>query len=219
MWYFIVLLVILAIFVVDLVVAANPYSYIYKYDSAPTEPKVDCILVLGCGIKDAETPSDMLRDRLDAAFAAYLKGCSDKIIVSGDNGQKEYNEIHVMLHYLLNKGVPASDIFCDHAGFSTYDSIYRAKTIFGVKTTLIVSQKYHLYRALYLAQGMGIEANGIDADLHEYKGQMKREIREVLARDKDCIKLKLHGKSKYGGTPISLQGDSTLSWEASELEF
>ena len=110
-----------------------------------TDP--DCILVLGCGIRDRETPTYMLRDRLDLAKMLYDAGVAPKILVSGDNGQVTHNEIHVMLNYLLEAGVPSEDIFCDHAGFSTYDSMYRADSIFQVKRPVVVTQSYHMYRA------------------------------------------------------------------------
>lgn len=179
--------------------------------------KADCILILGCGIRDEETPSDMLRDRLDKGIELYQAGVSDKILVSGDNGQEEYNEVHVMLHYLLNKKIPARDIFCDHAGFSTYDSIYRSNSIFGAKNIIVISQKYHLYRALFIAKKLGINAEGVPANFHLYSGTAYREIREILARDKDFIKSNLKLSPKYEGEQIPLNGDSKDSWEQSEL--
>lgn len=178
--------------------------------------KADCILILGCSIKDEETPSDMLRDRLDKGIELYRAGASDKILVSGDNGQEEYNEVHVMLHYLLNKKIPARDIFCDHAGFSTYDSIYRSNSIFGAKNIIVISQKYHLYRALFIAKKLGINAEGVPANFHLYSGTAYREIREILARDKDFIKANLKLSPKYEGEQIPLYGDSKDSWEKSE---
>lgn len=177
----------------------------------------DCILILGCGIKDDNTPSDMLKDRLDTGYELYTSGMAQKILVSGDNGQEGYNEIHVMLHYLLDKGVPEEDLFCDHAGFSTYDSVHRAQSIFGVSKMVIVTQKYHQYRALFIADQLGITAQGACADVRSYRGQVFRECREILARDKDCVKSWLRLGPKYGGEKIPLDGDSKASWEESEL--
>ena len=103
----------------------------------------DCILVLGAGIKDKETPSPMLKDRLDVGIELYNLGIAPKLLLSGDNGQVEHNEIHVMLNYVKEAGVPSEDIFCDHAGFSTYDSMYRAGGIFGAERVIVVTQEYH----------------------------------------------------------------------------
>ena len=105
----------------------------------------DCILVLGAGIKDKETPSPMLKDRLDVGIELYNLGIAPKLLLSGDNGQVEHNEIHVMLNYAKEAGVPSEDIFCDHAGFSTYDSMYRAGSIFGAERVIVVTQEYHQY--------------------------------------------------------------------------
>ena len=178
----------------------------------------DAILVLGCGIINDETPSDMLADRLDTARALYKLGCAPKIIVSGDNGSENYNEIHVMLNYLIRLGVPAEDIFCDHAGFSTYDSMYRLSSIFGVKKAIVVTQEYHQYRALYIGNELGIDVIGVPSNPRRYFGQAYRECREILARFKDAVKVEMKAKPKYGGEKISLSGDSFASWEEKEIE-
>ena len=187
-------------------------------ESMPAMSPADCILILGCGIIDENTPSDMLKDRLDMGMAAYQLGLAPRILISGDNGHEGYNEIHVMLHYLLDAGVPEEDIFCDHAGFSTYDSVHRAGSIFGANDIIIITQRYHLYRALFIAKGLGINAKGVCANQRSYMGKLYREAREVLARDKDCIKTLIKAKPVYGGEPISLQGNSKLSWEESEVK-
>ena len=214
---FAILIVLLLIVGMDLVVTTNPTSYIYNYNTLPKEKTVDAILVLGCDLNEDGSMSQMLQDRLDVAFSVYLNGNSDKIILSGDDGQDKANEVHEMLHYMLDKGVPSYDIFCDNAGYDVYDSIYRARHIFGVNSLIVVAQKYQLYRAIYLARGNNIEVSGVSADLHTYSGTWLTEFKEVLARDWDCIKLHLHKKSKVGGIQISLEGDSTLSWAPAEL--
>ena len=124
----------------------------------------DCILVLGCKVKENGVPSDMLADRLATGVALQQAGVSTKLLMSGDHGQEEYNEVAVMKQYAMDKGVASSDIFMDHAGFSTYDSVYRAKEIFEAKKVVIVTQEYHLYRALYVAEELGMEAYGVAAD-------------------------------------------------------
>lgn len=175
------------------------------------EADPQCILVLGCGIRDRETPTPMLKDRLDAAKLLYDKGVAPKILVSGDNGQVTHNEIHVMLQYLLKAGVPSEDIFCDHAGFSTYDSMYRAKHIFQVKRMVIVTQSYHMFRALYIAHRLDVEAVGAASDQETYAGQPFREVREVAARVKDYLKCFRLPKSTYGGEAIPITGEGTES--------
>lgn len=158
----------------------------------------DCALVLGCGIKDENTPSPMLRDRLDVGVDLYKLGIVKKILLTGDNGSVWHNEIHVMLKYTQEKGVPKEDIFCDHAGFSTYDSMFRGKRVFGIKKAIIVTQSYHQYRSLYIAKTMGMEVIGVGSDQERYVGQVARDIREVLARNKDFIKTKLPIKEPTG---------------------
>ena len=173
--------------------------------------QADCALVLGCGIKDEETPSPMLKDRLDAGIALYKEGIVPKILLSGDNGQEYHNELHVMLKYTKEAGVPKEDIFCDHAGFSTFDSVYRADTVFKAKKVLIVTQKYHEYRALYIAEKLDLEAMGVASDQQRYFGETYRNAREALARVKDFFKLIFGGKSIVGGETIPISGSGVLS--------
>ena len=146
---------------------------------------VDCILVLGCLVKSDGSPSDMLYDRISVGVTLYQNGASPKLLMSGDHGQKEYDEVNTMKAYAIDAGVPSADVFMDHAGFSTYESVFRAKEIFGAKRIVIVTQEYHLYRALYIANALGIEAYGVSADLRGYSGQTKRDLREILARIKE----------------------------------
>ena len=172
--------------------------------------KYDAILVLGAGLRNGK-PSPVLKDRLDTAYEVYEIGASNKIIVSGDHGTKTYDEVNVMKDYLTNKGVPSEDIFMDHAGFSTYDSIYRAKEIFQTEKVIIVTQEFHLYRSLYIASKLNLEAKGVSATLRHYTGETTFELREVLARDKDFFKTIIKPKSKYLGDPIPVFGDGNVT--------
>ena len=171
----------------------------------------DCIIVLGAGIVDAETPSPMLKDRLDTGILLYKNNVAPKILLTGDNGTEEHNEIHVMLNYVKKAGVPEEDIFCDHAGFSTYDSMYRAKSIFEVERAVVVTQTYHEYRALYVAEKLGLEAKGVASDQEKYSGQSVRELREVLARIKDFGKCIIKPESLLGGDVIPISGSGLSS--------
>ena len=167
----------------------------------------DCILILGCGVLPNGEPTAMLTDRLLKGLELYEKGAAPKIIVSGDHGSAEYDEVNAMKSFLMEKGVPGEDIFMDHAGFSTYESIYRARDIFEAEKIIIVTQEYHLYRALYLAQSLDLQAVGVGADLREYRGQAYRELREITARDKDFFYALLKPEPTFLGESIPVWGD------------
>ena len=171
----------------------------------------DCILVLGCGIRDDGTPSLMLRDRLETGVALYEAGAAPKLLMSGDHGRKDYDEVNLMKDYAMEKGIPSEDIFMDHAGFSTYDSMVRARDIFCAKTVVIVSQEYHLYRALYLAEKLGLEAYGVPALDVNYRGQAYREFREMLARSKDFCTAVIQPQPKFLGEKIPISGNGDLT--------
>ena len=171
---------------------------------------VDCILVLGAGIW-GDKPSPMLEDRLLQGITLYNNQTSSKIIMSGDHGRAEYDEVNIMKNYAIERGVKSEDIFMDHAGFSTYESIYRAKAIFKAKRIVIVTQKYHLYRALYIAKQLDLEVYGVGADPRQYVGATYREIREILARDKDFIKCIFKPEPTYLGETIPVSGNGDVT--------
>ena len=171
----------------------------------------DCILVLGAGVWSGDRPSHMLADRLDVAIAAYNNGAAPKLLMSGDHGRREYDEVNVMKAYAVERGVPSEDVFMDHAGFSTYESMFRARDVFLAKKVLIVTQKYHLYRALYVARALGLEAEGLSADLRSYRGQLRYDLREVLARCKDAVMCIAEPPPTYLGEPIPVSGSGDLT--------
>lgn len=171
---------------------------------------VDCILVLGAGVKNGQ-PSPMLSDRLSEAIFLYKVNASSRILMSGDHASKSYDEVNAMKKFAISKNIPTSHIFMDHAGFSTYESIYRAKEIFKAKKIIIVSQEYHLYRALYIANALGIEAVGVSATKRDYGGQLIRDIREVLARAKDFGKCIIKPEPTYLGEEIPVSGDGNIT--------
>lgn len=172
---------------------------------------VDCIIVLGCFVKPSGVPSDMLYDRIKMGNELYLSKAAPKIIMSGDHGQVEYDEVSTMKAYAVDAGVPSEDVFCDHAGFSTYESIYRAKEIFGADKVIIVTQEYHLHRALYVAKSLGIDAYGVSADYRTYAGQIGRDIREILARNKDFITSIFKPEPTYLGESIPINGNGDIT--------
>ncbi len=184
-------------------------SIISKNEALNINP--DCIIVLGAGVRSDGSPSPMLQDRLNTGIELYENGVSDRILMSGDHTKKGYDEVNIMKDYAINKGIPSENVFMDHAGISTYDSIYRAKEIFRAEKILIVTQEYHLYRALHIAEKLGVEAYGVSADVRVYAGQELRELREKAARVKDFFKAILKPDSKIGGEaiPVSGNGDTT----------
>ena len=178
----------------------------------PEKDSYDCILVLGCGVYADGTPTPMLRDRLDKGVELYKAGYAPKLLLSGDNGQVEYNEVEAMKNYVLSLNVPEEDIFLDHAGFSTYESMFRAGAIFDANDVLVVTQKYHEFRALHIGKALGMNVKGISASEISYAGASLREAREVVARAKDFIKCIYKPDPTYLGDKIDLKGDGRVTW-------
>lgn len=172
---------------------------------------VDCILVLGCQVRDDGSLSHMLRDRLSRALELYEMGAAPKMLMSDDHGRKEYDEVGAMKQHAVEHGVPSENVFMDHAGFSTYETVYRAKEIFKVDKVIIVTQEYHLYRALYIADRIGIDAYGVPSDYHTYAGQPRREFREILARCKDFVLCIFQLEPTYLGEVIPVSGNGDLT--------
>ena len=172
---------------------------------------MDCIMVLGCGLRADGQPTRMLADRLDQGIALYQAGVAPKLLMSGDHGREEYDEVNEMKRYAMEQGVPSGDIFMDHAGFSTYESMYRAREIFEVSRMVVVTQEYHLYRAVYNGNKNGIDTYGISARNISYGGQRARDAREVLARNKDFLICFYLPEPTYLGEaiPVSGNGDAT----------
>ena len=195
---------------INLYVKLSTKKQIIKENEYEKLSDIDCIIILGAGIW-GDKPSPMLEDRLLEGIKLYQNNVSNKIIMSGDHGRKEYNEVKIMKEYAIEKGIPSENIFMDHAGFSTYDSIYRAKDIFQAKKVIIVTQKYHLYRALYIANKLGLEAYGVGADPRKYVGATYREIREILARNKDFIKCVFKPSPTYLGDSIPVSGNGDMT--------
>jgi SanA protein len=210
--YVIIAIIIITIIVlgINLYVRISTNKQIIKENDYTALSDVDCIIILGAGIWE-DKPSPMLEDRLLEGIKLYQNSVSDKIIMSGDHGRREYDEVNIMKNYAIEKGIPSENIFMDHAGFSTYESIYRAKDIFEAKKVVIVTQEYHLYRALYIANQLGLEAYGVGADPRQYVGATYRELREILARDKDFIKCIFKPEPTYLGDTIPVSGNGDIT--------
>lgn len=172
----------------------------------------DAIIVLGAGVYGNGEPTKILKDRLDRGIELYKAGAAPKMLMSGDNGKTNYDEVTAMKNYCLKQGVPAEDIFLDHAGFSTYESMYRAKAIFGVKSAVVVTQQYHEGRALYTAKRLGIKAVGVSAVEKSYTGDEARAVREFLAREKAFVQCIVKPEPTFLGDKIDITGDGQVSW-------
>ena len=196
---------------INLWVTGSVQSKILTEDTAALLQDVDCIVVLGCQVRSDGTPSHMLEDRLKRSVALYNAGVAPKLLMSGDHGTKYYDEVDAMKRYAIDAGIPSEDVFMDHAGFSTYETVYRAKEIFGAEKIVIVTQQYHLYRAMYIAKAMGMEVYGVAADYRQYSGQFARDVREVLARVKDFGMTIFWPEPTYLGEAIPISGNGELT--------
>lgn len=199
------------IFGIDAWVRGSVKDRILTEEKATQLEDVDCIVVLGCLVHSNGSPSDMLEDRLKRGVALYELGAAPKLLMSGDHGTTEYDEVDAMKHFAVDSGIASEDVFMDHAGFSTYETVYRAKAVFGADKIIIVTQGYHLYRALYIARALGIEAYGVCADYRGYIGQTARDVREVLARVKDFGMTIFKPEPTYLGPTIPISGNGELT--------
>lgn len=197
--------VLCAAIVIDRHVSDTASAHIVEPRQAPV---AEAILVLGASVFANGQVSDMLGDRLDTALSLYEAQRAPKVLVSGDHGSVDYDETGTMKRYLTEHGVPARNIFMDHAGFSTYESMYRAKHIFEVKKVIIVTQSYHLKRAVYVARSLGMEAYGVASDQRAYLNMDKFKVREFLARNKDFVFARIvKPKPAILGDKVPITGD------------
>lgn len=201
-----------------IVISINTYMIIYAKDkfidinTIDSVENIDAIIVLGCGLKTNDTPSDMLAERLDKGIELYHAGVSNRLLMSGDNDGEYHDEVSVMKNYAIKRDVPSQDIFLDHAGYSTYESMYRANDIFEAKNVIIVTQEYHLYRAVYVANQLGLNAYGVPSDAIQSNHQFTYDnMREILARIKDFIYTIFQPEPTLLGDviPVSGNGDFT----------
>lgn len=201
-------LLLVAIVSLHILRATKPSIYTFE-----TVPSAEAALILGARVYKDGRLSDMLRDRVETALDLYRARKVTKLLVSGDHGQTTYDEVNTIRAYLLAAGVPQQDIFLDHAGFDTYDSVYRAKAIFEASTIIIPTQAFHLPRALYLAQGVRLKAYGVAADRQIYQGATYAATREFASRFKAFLNITFHSTPKFLGEKIPLTGDSKKSWD------
>lgn len=200
-----------AVLGINAIVKGSVKNQILSPEEAMQLSDVDCILVLGCGVNGEGRPSDMLHDRLRRGVELFQNGAAPKLLMTGDHGREGYDEVDAMKTFAVDAGIASEDVFMDHAGFSTYESMYRAKEIFQAEKIIIVTQEYHLYRAIYIAERLGMQAYGVSCDYRAYSGQTARDVREILARVKDFGTSLFQPKPTYLGEAIPIWGDGNLT--------
>ena len=188
-----------AVLIISASVQASVSDRVFAVGEAPEKNSAECILVFGALVREDGTLSDMLRDRVITGARLYFQGVAPKILMSGDGDGTGYDETAAMRDYAIELGVPAEDIICDTLGLSTYDSVFRARNVYGLKTVVLVSQEYHLYRGLYISEKLGVSAVGVSADLEPYRNQIFRDVREIFARAKDFFVTLTEAEPKYIG--------------------
>lgn len=177
----------MAVLAVSLSMKASVSDKVIDLEEAVALEDVDLIVVLGAGLRPDGSPSDMLSDRIIVSVDLLKEGVCNTVLMSGDNSGDHYNEVAAMSRFAEELGALPEQIITDGKGYSTYESIFRVAKEFGAKKIVIVTQEYHLSRALYIAKTFGVEAYGVSADLDTYRNQLYREIREHMARFKDFL--------------------------------
>lgn len=203
--------IVLFTLLINFLIVFNSKKHIYKTQT--NLPEKQTALILGAKVHSDGRLSDILRDRAQTALELYNNKKVQKILISGDHGRENYDEVNAIKDFLLEKKVNPKDIFLDHAGFDTYDSLYRARDIFKVNSLIIVTQEFHLARSIYIAKSLNIDAVGMKADKQNYWGIQRSKAREILARVKAFFNVALHSKPKFLGNEIPITGDSFDSWD------
>ncbi len=177
-------------------------------------PACQVAIVLGAGVRADGSLSAMLEDRVATGVELYKAGKVRKLLLSGDHGRMAYDEANAMRRHVLAAGLPPEDVFLDHAGFSTYETMYRARDVFQVKDAIVVTQGFHLARAVYTARQLGLDAWGCEADKRSYATAARSTVREWLARCKAVVELHLtQPKPRFLGPAIPITGDGRASWD------
>jgi len=196
-----VLALLIFIFLTNLVIYVGSKPYIYDKVEEVGEQQV--VLILGASVYRKGTLSPIFQNRVDKAIELYGAKKAFKFLASGDNSTVEHNEVNAVKKYLLAKGIPEEDIFLDHAGFDTYSTMYRARDIFQVSSVIIVTQSFHLPRAVFIARKLGIEAYGVSA--YDGNVRVKNYVREIFANEKAAFDLIFHTKPKFLGEAIPIK--------------
>ncbi len=196
------ILLIMLIISLAINIAVKRYSAPYLYGTPEKIPHAEAAILLGAAVYQNGKLTPVLEDRALTAIALYEDGKVSKILVSGDNAKLEYNEVIPVSKFLIARGIPEKDIFLDYAGFDTYDSMYRARDVFKVESAIVITQNFHLYRSVYIARHLGIDAYGLSADKRQYFA--KNYIREYFARVKAFGDILFHSKPTFLGDPVPI---------------
>ncbi|MBS7527650.1 YdcF family protein [Fusibacter paucivorans] len=212
--FLVLMLLVILVSGCNLLVLASAADQIYT--GVDDVPNTQAIIILGASVH-GDRLSMVLEDRTLAGIALYQMDDDAKLLLSGDHGEKYYDEVNAMRKYILANAPEVDDraIFMDHAGFDTYDSLYRAKHIFGVDQAIIVTQSFHISRAVYIAKSLGIDAVGYAVDETKYKWilRAKWQLRECLSRVKAVMDVETGALPKYEGDPIPISGDGHVTWD------
>ena len=207
-----VLAVFVLSFAIDLVVVCSSAPRVHALDSFETDKEYDCIIVLGCAVYKDGDPSPFLKDRLSTAVSLYKAGVSDKLLLSGDKDDaEEYDEVGAMYDYCIANGVDPEDIFLDIYGYSTYETMYRAYYYYGVRSAVVVTQEYHIYRSLFIARGLGIDAEGVKAINSGYVVAPHNYVREYAAMVKDCVQTLFKPATQKIGNVYDISGNGEVT--------
>lgn len=201
----------LAVAVCNIIVIASASKHIVDFETAVSLDDVDCIIVLGAGVKEDGSLSNILRERVTCGADLYLSGASDRLLLSGDHSREDYNEVGAMKSYMVSRGINGEAVFTDHAGFDTYDTMYRAREVFKAERVLIVTQDFHIARAVFIARSLGLDAYGVECDTGELGNNLLDDLREVAARTKYVFDAIFKPKPKYLGEAIPIWGEASLS--------
>ena len=204
------LLGIIVILGINLLVKSQTDPVIFSKEKDTPGSKV--AIIFGAGINNNK-PSKYLKDRLDAGIELYKNNKIDKILLSGDNGSDEHDELTVMKLYCYQHGVDTNKIYLDYAGFDSYSTLYRSKYIFNIDTAILVSQKYHLNRCINIGNKLGVKSYGFAADKGTYQGYKYASFREYFALVKSIIDLMIGRKPHFLGEKISINGPSNYTKE------
>lgn len=193
------------------------YTKDYIFFNSDDVPETQCAMILGAGVSSIGTISHVARDRIEAALELYHQGKVEKIIISGDHGRKNYDEVNSMKNYIkIMHHIDDEDIFMDHAGFSTYESMYRGRDVFLIEDVVVISQEFHMARSVYIARKMGLNAVGFVAkEITPFTKvtHISWKIREFLARVKSFFLVAFNAKPTYLGDVIPITGDGRASWD------
>ena len=205
------LIALISFLAINYYVLKSSSPYILSVDEAGKLENADCIMVLGRRIDKNGQPSLLLNDRLQKGIELYENDVAPRLLMSGGHGRTRYSGIQTMKSLAVASGIPSSHVFMDHAGFTTYESMFRAEDIFNVKKVIIVTQDYHLPRAIYTERALGIDAYGVATRPDTYHGHAKRESKEAFLRYRDFFTVLFRPDPKRLGDKIPITGNGNIT--------